>query len=1036
MKSDKKAKELSAGRAKRSRKPKPRDGGRTSLDHGQSSGLRPEEAKLLPMLEALKPHDHLCLIYESKAEWRAAAVPFISVGLKRGEKCLYIVDTSTADEIRTYLGEEGIDVASAEKSGQLAILNETDAYTREGFFDPDRMIALLIAETEKAEAEGFPALRVTGEMTCVLRGYPGSERLLEYEAKLNRDFFPNHPCLAICQYDRWKFDPEIIKGVVMTHPLLINQNKVYRNFYYIPPVEFLNAERAKLEVQHWLNNLEREKLTWEALQESEEKYRALVERANDGIITIQDGIVKYVNPRAAEIWGGTTEEIIGTSFAEYVHPDELSKVAAYYQRRMAGGDVSPTYETVLKRKDGGKVYAELNAGLITYQGRPADLVIVRDISERKQAEEALKAERHLFRTLMDNIPDAIYFKDAESRFVRINQAQAARFGLGDPFQAVGKTDFDFFTEEHARPAYEDEQSIIRSGEPIVDKEEKETWPDGHEGWVSTTKMPLRDREGRIVGTFGISHEITERKRADEMLHLKMEQLTSVSQATQAVTASLDLDHVLAEIVSLAGKVAPSNYASVVRVDEEGQIKGRSAETLPGAPALEYRARGEGFTHWIIRTLRPVVVDDIGEDGGIRSDLEDGAPTTVNPVLLAYGIKSFVGLPLIFKGRLLGVLYLHSLRPHTFRDQLPILTAFANQAAVAVENADLYDAVRKELTERKAAEEKLQSTVSLLQATLDSTADGILVVDLEGKIQRFNENFKKMWRIPPAILETGEDDRALGFVLDQLKDPEKFLSKVRQLYGEVLAESYDVLDFKDGRVFERFSRPQLLGDIPVGRVWSFRDVTERVKDEEKLRAALGEREVMLREIHHRVKNNIQIISSLLRLQSRYIKDEKALELLDESQNRIRSMALIHEKLYQSQDFSRIDFSDYIAKMITHLFAIYKVESSRIRHRVDAQKVQLDINRAIPCGLIINELITNALKHAFPEDREGEIFVRMRLLAGDQYELTVKDNGVGMPAGLDPARKGTLGFQIVSDLVKQLDGSIEVRRDAGTEIIIRF
>jgi len=343
---------------------------------------------------------------------------------------------------------------------------------------------------------------------------------------------------------------------------------------------------------------------------------------------------------------------------------------------------------------------------------------------------------------------------------------------------------------------------------------------------------------------------------------------------------------------------------------------------------------------------------------------------------------------------------------------------------------------QDITERKRAAEALSRTISLLEATLNSTADGILVVDLGGKIQRFNENFRMMWRIPPAILETGEDDRALGFVLDQLKDPEKFLSKVRQLYGEVLAESYDVLEFKDGRVFERSSRPQLLGDTPVGRVWSFRDVTERVKDEEKLRAALGEREVMLREIHHRVKNNIQIISSLLRLQSRYIRDEKALELLDESQNRIRSMALIHEKLYQSQDLSRIDFSDYIAKMITHLFAIYKIEFSRIRHRVEAKGIQLDINRAIPCGLIINELITNVLKHAFPEDREGEILVRMRPSDGDKYELTVKDNGAGLPEDFDPAKKGTLGFQIVNDLVKQLDGSIEIRRGPGTEIIIRF
>jgi PAS domain S-box-containing protein len=653
--------------------------------------------------------------------------------------------------------------------------------------------------------------------------------------------------------------------------------------------------------------------------------------------------------------------------------------------------------------------------------------------ERSLALNALRESEEKMRSIFRAAPIGIgvvvdrVFKDVNQRFCDltgytreelINKSARMVYSSEEDYQFVGREKYRQIADRGTGAV---ETRFRRKDGRVIDV------------WLSSTPLDTSDLSRGVTFT---ALDITERKEAEDRLKRKIEELASLSRASQTVTASLDLDKVLSEIVSLAGKVADSDYASVVLVGEDGHIIGRSAESLPGVPALEYRARSGGFTRWIIRSRRPALVDDIGEDGAFRSDLKEGTPRTVNPVLLASGIKSFVGLPLISKDRLFGVLYLHSLRPRVFRDQLPLLTAFANQAAVAVENANLYDLAQKELAERKRAEEALSRTISLLEATLNSTADGILVVDLEGKIQRFNENFRKMWRIPPAILETGEDDRALGFVLDQLKDPEKFLSKVRQLYGEVLAESYDVLDFKDGRVFERFSRPQLLGDTPVGRVWSFRDVTERVKDEEKLRAALGEREVMLREIHHRVKNNIQIISSLLRLQSRYIKDEKALELLDESQNRIRSMALIHEKLYQSQDLSRIDFSDYIAKMITHLFAIYKIESSRIRHNVEAKNIQLDINRAIPCGLIINELITNALKHAFPKDREGEVIISMRSLAGNQYELTVKDNGVGLSEGFNPAKKGTLGFQIVNDLVKQLDGSIEIRRDAGTEIIIRF
>src|SRR4030042_845172 len=203
MKSDEKAEGMPAGGTNRARSSQPGSTGGPSPGRARSHGIHAGDMSLTQMLEALELHDHLCLIYESPEEGRAAVVPFIAIGLQRGEKCIYIVDTSTAAEIRQYLGEEGVDVASAEQSGQLSILHQTEAYTRGGSFDPDRMIALLISETEKAVAEGYPALRVTGEMTWVLHGHPGSERLLEYEAKLNRDLFPRYPCLAICQDARW-----------------------------------------------------------------------------------------------------------------------------------------------------------------------------------------------------------------------------------------------------------------------------------------------------------------------------------------------------------------------------------------------------------------------------------------------------------------------------------------------------------------------------------------------------------------------------------------------------------------------------------------------------------------------------------------------------------------------------------------------------------------------------------------------------------------------------------------------------------------
>jgi signal transduction histidine kinase len=220
-------------------------------------------------LEALEPHDHLCVIYETEDEWRDVMVPFIAIGLRRAEKCIYVADTGTFGELRAHLKDAGVDVAAAEARGQLVILHDMETYTQEGTFDPDRMIARLISETDKALQEGYSALRVTGEMSWVLKAHPGSERLLEYEAKLNRDLLPGHPCLAICQYNRWKFDAEILKGVILTHPLLIRENQILRNFYYIPPGEYLGDRRADHEVQHWLNNIKREHDTGALLFQSQ-----------------------------------------------------------------------------------------------------------------------------------------------------------------------------------------------------------------------------------------------------------------------------------------------------------------------------------------------------------------------------------------------------------------------------------------------------------------------------------------------------------------------------------------------------------------------------------------------------------------------------------------------------------------------------------------------------------------------------------------------------------------------------------------------
>ncbi len=221
-----------------------------------------------------------------------------------------------------------------------------------------------------------------------------------------------------------------------------------------------------------------------------------------------------------------------------------------------------------------------------------------------------------------------------------------------------------------------------------------------------------------------------------------------------------------------------------------------------------------------------------------------------------------------------------------------------------------------------------------------------------------------------------------------------------------------------------------------RIITLLDFTEAKQSQERMKSALAEKEALLKEVHHRVKNNLQIISSLLDFQSESIKDEGSLKAFRESQDRITAMALIHEKLYGSRDFSSIDFGRYIEDISRHLFNSYIIDTDRISLGIDAGDVFLEIDKAIPCGLIMNELISNALKHAFPEDRKGEITVRLRRQDDGLVWITVADNGKGFPPGMDFRHTQTLGLQLVNMLVRQLRGTIEFQVDNGLEVRVCF
>jgi len=214
-----------------------------------------------------------------------------------------------------------------------------------------------------------------------------------------------------------------------------------------------------------------------------------------------------------------------------------------------------------------------------------------------------------------------------------------------------------------------------------------------------------------------------------------------------------------------------------------------------------------------------------------------------------------------------------------------------------------------------------------------------------------------------------------------------------------------------------------------------EIADRKWAEEQIKASLQEKEVLLKEIHHRVKNNLQIISSLLNLQAGYIEDEKTLEILKAGESRVASMAMIHEQLYLSGDLAKVNFTEYIENLVANLFNSYNVNSEAIALKINVDNVNLKLDAAIHCGLIINELISNSLKYAFPAGKEGEICIDL-YRNNNHFILTVSDNGIGFPKDLDFHNTASLGLQIVTALTNQLEGTIELNREVGTEFKIMF
>ena len=339
----------------------------------------------------------------------------------------------------------------------------------------------------------------------------------------------------------------------------------------------------------------------------------------------------------------------------------------------------------------------------------------------------------------------------------------------------------------------------------------------------------------------------------------------------------------------------------------------------------------------------------------------------------------------------------------------------------------------DIAEFKRTEAALMESEERYRTAIESSNDGVTIVQGDTRVYA-NQQFLEIFGYDRLDEVIGQPTYPL-FHPDE-RDRVMEIDRRRQ-GGEPAPSRYEFKGVKkDGTlIYLEVSVARITYRGEPATLNYLRDITERREAEEQIKLSLKEKEILLKEVHHRVKNNLQVVSSLLYLQSQTVKDEETRRLLEESRNRVKSMAFIHKQLYQSTNVAQIDFSPYVRNLTRNLLESYRMNGNGIVLNVHVEDVFLDLDIAIPCGLIINELVSNALKHAFLDSSEGQINIHLHR-EGEKNVLIVSDNGVGLPGEIDILNTETLGLQLVSALVTQIDGRLELVRDKGTEFKISF